>query len=168
MKQNIFFIGALLFTVSCTQESVPTVTAAVETEPCLALEGEDAADDPAIWLDPANPDQSLIFGSNKKLGLEVYNLEGVRLAHYPTGKLNNVDVALNVQFGDAQHDIVAASNRDFDRIDVWVIDPATHALTLVSDTAMRTQLTGVYGFCLWNDTLNKTTFAFVNNKGGEV
>lgn len=170
-----FLLPALALLASCQSptenaspaaEDLALATASVQTENCLAQVEEDAADDPAFWLHPTQPEKSLVFGSNKKLGLEVYNLNGTRLAHYPTGRLNNVDVALNVPMGDSTVDIVAASNRDFDRIDIWIINEEATALKLVSDTAMRTQLKGVYGFCLAN--VDSATYAFVNSKDGDV
>lgn len=67
-----------------------TVNAAAETEPVDTA--GDAADDPAIWLDPKNPQNSKLITTNKKSGLVVYSLEGKMLHSYPTGKLNNVDI----------------------------------------------------------------------------
>lgn len=167
MKKFLFL--AALATAACqnAEESIPTVSADIQTTPCLAEVEDDAADDPAFWLH-TEAKKSLIFGSNKKRGLEVYALTGERLAEYPTGRLNNVDVALAVPMFDTVYDIVAASNRDYDRIDIWTINENPTQLKLVSDTAMRTHLEGVYGFCLWNDTSNARTYAFVNNKDGEV
>lgn len=36
----------------------------------------DAADDPAIWFNQANPTQSLIFGTDKRKGIHVYDIYG--------------------------------------------------------------------------------------------
>ena len=163
------FLPILVLIVSCQSElEIPVVLAEVQTENCLASVEDDAADDPAFWLNKDNPEQSVIFGTNKTQGLEVYSLEGNRLANYPIGRLNNVDVATNIPLGDTIYDIVAATNRDYDRIDVWAIHKDALKLQLLSDTSMKTNLEGVYGFCLWNDLAHKKTFAFVNNKEGEV
>lgn len=163
------FLPILVLIVSCQSElEIPVVLAEVQTENCLANVEDDAADDPAFWLNKDNPEQSLIFGTNKTQGLEVYSLEGNRLANYSIGRLNNVDVATNIPLGDTVYDIVAATNRDYDRIDVWTIHKDALKLKLLSDTSMKTNIEGVYGFCLWNDLAHKKTFAFVNNKEGNV
>lgn len=159
---------ALVFGACQPQVSIPTVIANVETEKVLAQVDADAADDPALWLNSAQPDSSFILGSNKTYGLEVYGLDGTRLANYPTGKINNIDVANGVKLGDSLIAIVAGSNRDYDRIDVWSIAKNARDFKLISDTNMRTTLEGVYGFCLWNDTVGQLTYAFVNNKDGQV
>lgn len=163
------FLPLIALLAACQNEpQVTAILADVQTDNCLASIEDDAADDPAFWLNEVSPEQSLIFGTNKTQSLEVYSLDGKRLANYPVGRLNNVDVALQVQFGDTVIDIVAASNRDYDRIDVWAIHPDATKLELISDTAMRTELIGVYGFCLWNDTANTKAYAFVNSKDGDV
>jgi 3-phytase len=46
----------------------------VETVPVAST--RDAADDPAIWVHPDNPEQSLIVGTDKQSGLYVYALDG--------------------------------------------------------------------------------------------
>lgn len=140
-----------------------------QTEAVRSVAGEDAADDPAFWLNSSVPAKSLIIGSNKREGIEVYNLEGLRLAYYPTGRINNVDVVQNVKLGveGAPIDLVAGSNRTYNRIDVWQIDPTGKAFTLISDTAMRSQLAEVYGFCLYRASENEV-YAFVNGKSGKV
>src|SRR5215204_5123111 len=50
--------------------------AVVETDP--VLETGDAADDPAIWYNEADPTRSVVVGNNKKGSLEVYDLTGHR------------------------------------------------------------------------------------------
>ena len=49
------------------------VHATGETE-AVATTNADAADDPAIWRNPADPAASLIVGTDKKAGLHVYDL----------------------------------------------------------------------------------------------
>ena len=46
------------------------VTASGETAP-VGTGKADAADDPANWLDPANPNRALIVATDKKAGLHV-------------------------------------------------------------------------------------------------
>ena len=53
------------------------VIANVETEPVFA--GDDAADDMCVLENFNNPESSLIISSDKKYGIIVYDLEGVKL-----------------------------------------------------------------------------------------
>ncbi|QHC48451.1 phytase [Billgrantia tianxiuensis] len=50
------------------------ISAQGETVP-VASRG-DAADDPAIWYNADAPERSLVLGTDKKRGLEVYDLQG--------------------------------------------------------------------------------------------
>lgn len=68
-----------------------TVTARAETPP-VGTPREDAADDPAIWRNPANPAASLVVGTDKKGGLYVYDLKGAQKSFLPAAGLNNVEL----------------------------------------------------------------------------
>ena len=52
----------------------------------------DAADDPAVWVNPDDPSKSVIVGTDKEGGLMVYDLAGRQLQYLPVGDMNNVDV----------------------------------------------------------------------------
>ncbi len=81
------------------------VAAVAETVP-VATARADAADDPAIWRNAADPAKSLIVGTDKKAGLYVYGLDGAVKSFDPAGLLNNVDLA-----SGAEQALVVASDR---------------------------------------------------------
>ncbi len=83
-----------------------SVTALAETAP-VGTANEDAADDPAIWRNAADPAASLIVATDKKGGLYVYDLSGAQKSFLPADRLNNVDL-LTLPDGRV---IVAASDR---------------------------------------------------------
>ena len=83
-----------------------SVTARAETPP-VGTANEDAADDPAIWRNAANPAASLIVGTDKKGGLYVYDLKGAQKSFLAAPGLNNVDL---VELPDGRV-LVAASDR---------------------------------------------------------
>ena len=96
-----------------------TVLPALETTPVRSR--DDAADDPAIWVHPQNPDASLIIGTDKQYGLEVYNLAGERVQSVPAGRTNNVDLRMLDARGPWSA-IAAASNRSSNTISLFAID----------------------------------------------
>jgi len=73
------------------------VLAAYETEP-VPTSG-DAADDPAIWANPADPSKSTVIGTDKRSGLAVYDLTGRQLQFLPDGQLNNADIRYEFPLG---------------------------------------------------------------------
>ncbi|WP_296722234.1 phytase [Erythrobacter sp.] len=114
--------GACATIPAITGDPAVTVTATAQTPP-VGTTNEDAADDPAIWRNPASPAASLIVGTDKKGGLYVYDLKGTEKGFLAAPGLNNVDV---VELGDGTV-VVAASDRS---------DLATAQITLaLLDTA---------------------------------
>ncbi|MCR2834737.1 phytase [Parerythrobacter lacustris] len=93
-------------TTPITGDPAVTVTALAETVP-VGTVNEDAADDPAIWRNAADPAKSLIVATDKKGGLYVYDLAGKQKSFLPAPGLNNVDLA---ELPDGRV-LVAASDR---------------------------------------------------------
>lgn len=84
-----------------------------ETESVTSL--GDAADDPAIWFNKSNPTQSLIFGTDKRKGIHVYDIYGNELAFSGQGATNNIDLRV---INEDVHLVV--SNRTLSTLDYWV------------------------------------------------
>ena len=118
------------------------ITADAETAPVARV--GDAADDPAIWINPLNPAQSRILGTDKKQGLDVFSLSGQRLQHLPVGRVNNVDIIYNVNVAGKQVDIAAASNRSDNSIQLFTITPQGR---VSAAGRIATSLSDVYGLC---------------------
>jgi len=118
----------------------PVVAAIAATEPVQTT--DDAADDPAIWIHPGNGNLSLVLGTNKKEGLEVYDLSGRRLQALKDGKVNNVDV---VQGQTLQ--LAFASNRTDQSIRVYEIEPSTQRVRPLPERSFASGLDEIYGLC---------------------
>ena len=69
-------------TVAVPRPEVVPVEPDVETTP--TTKSGDAADDPAIWVHPTTPADSLVIGNDKKGALEVYALDGSRIQRITT------------------------------------------------------------------------------------
>ena len=121
-----------------------SVTAVAETPP-VGTPNEDAADDPAIWRNPANPAASLIVGTDKKAGLYVYDLKGVQKSFLPTPGLNNVDL---VELGDGTIVVTASDRGDLANGQMFLalLDRATGTLTPAGKVAVGPG--EAYGICI--------------------
>lgn len=138
-----------------------TVQAAGETE-AVATANADAADDPAIWRNPANPAGSLIVGTDKKAGLYVYGLDGKARDFVDAGRVNNVDLATI-----DERIIVAASDRNDlanAQIALFTLDGATAKLTPLGKVAAGTG--EAYGICLYRAA--DALYAFIVVKDGTI
>lgn len=142
-----------------------SVTAKIET--AAVEDGEDAADDPAIWLDPTNSANSKIIATNKGGGVLVYDLNGKELQNYKVGKMNNIDIRYDFQLGDKKVDIVGATNRSTNTIDIFAIDGNTGKLTDIVAAPIKAKMKEVYGFSLYHSLQSDKYYALVLGKEGE-
>lgn len=148
-----------------------SVTAYSETKPIPRKSGDDAADDPAIWVHPSDPTLSLVFGTDKKGGLGAYDLQGNEKAYYNAGKLNNVDIRYGFDLNGRTVDLLAASNRSINGISLFVIDTTNGALEEVNGGSLSidsTVIDDAYGFCFYRQLSSDRYFAIVNGKNGHV
>ena len=157
--KRIHWLAALLPLAACATVPaeytgpVASVLPANETAP---MNGEgDRADDPAIWVNAADPASSLILGTNKDEGLYVYALDGGELQELPVGRVNNVDLRGN---------IAVASNDEHNVISWFNIDPETLTVTHIANTP--TGKDEPYGIC---SGLNDETYEVaVTYKDGTI
>lgn len=142
------------------------VKAVMETKAVAAESWEDAADDPAIWINKNDPDRSVILGTNKKAGLYAYNLNGEVLQYIEAGELNNVDLRDGFMFNGIPQVLIAASNRTSNTISLFLMDPD---LLRISECILniKTSVDEVYGLCMYNDANNRF-FVFVNGRNGLI
>ncbi len=137
-----------------------TVTPTLET-PAVATWG-DAADDPAIWVNPRDPAKSVVLATDKNLGLYVYDLDGKLLQTVADGRMNNVDVRDGLLVDGKPRTLVAASNRTDKSIALYWLDPATRRLAGAGDPVL-TGFDDPTGLCMYADASGH--YVFVNNGG---
>jgi 3-phytase len=174
MNQIGAILAVLMATAGCAtpDKSGPGVTTAQVTavgETAAVASAKDAADDPAIWRNRADPRASLIVATDKQAGLHVYDLSGVDRFFLPALRVNNVDLRDDVEIGGQPRVLVGASDRS---------DPAHAAIalfTLDGPAARLAPLASVpvgageaYGFCLYRRARDGQTFAFLVDKDGTV
>jgi 3-phytase len=143
---------------SAAKGGAHTVHATLETPPVETW--GDAADDPAIWVNPRNPARSVVIATDKNLGINVYDLDGKLIQSLHDGRMNNVDVRDGLMVDGKPRTIVAASNRTSKTIALYWLDPATRKLSSAGDP-VPTGLSNPYGFCMYADASG--IYAFVNN-----
>ncbi|WP_158548711.1 phytase [Parvularcula marina] len=143
-----------------TDLSVPAVTAKVET--ASVDSSGDAADDPAIWIDPRDASRSLVLGTDKQAGLYSYDLTGNVVQFIPSGALNNVDLRQRVTVGGWLGDLAAATNRTDNSVTLFTIRSG-EMTEMGRFPAARKE---PYGFCMGYQDEN--VLMVVTHKNGEV
>lgn len=139
------------------------VHAAAETPP-VGSSKLDAADDPEIWVDPADPARGVILGTDKKAGIYVYDLAGQQLQFLPGGLPNNVDLRPGFASAAGERVLVAASDRGRGGAALYLLDPAT--LKLDYWGLVKLDLAEPYGLCLGRR--GEAFLMIVNGTDGQV
>lgn len=142
-----------------------TITWAVETDPLP--DGRDAADDPAIWVDPDDGARSVIIGTNKKGGdgLVVYDLGGSELESTGGAAMNNVDLRPRVLVDGQERVLVVASTIQERTLELFTLDPQTRQLSGAGaslETGIRAS-----GVCLFQPA-DDLVYAFATGGNGHV
>jgi 3-phytase len=138
---------------------VQTASVTADAETVAVKSDDDAADDPAIWRNAANPAASLIVGTDKQAGLYVYGVDGQVRDFNKAGRVNNVDL-VETPAGV----IVAASDRSDEA-------QAQIALFRLNTTTARLESIGrvpagageAYGLCLWATPGALTAFIVIKD-----
>lgn len=147
-----------------TGDPAVTVTARAETPP-VGTAREDAADDPAIWRNPANPAASLVVGTDKKGGLYVYDLKGAQKHFIPAPGLNNVDL-IDLPGGRV---LVAASDRsDLTKVQLFLALLDTKTGTLAPAGKIVVGPGEGYGICMMKLAGANGIVAFSAPKEGTI
>ena len=150
------------------------VPATGETQP-VGTANDDAADDPAIWRNRADPAASLLLGTDKKAGLYAYGLDGKVRDFVAAGRLNNVDLR-EVTLASGQGAVlVAASDRSDEaepRIALFWLDTASGKLLSLGTQgflASGHRAMEAYGFCMGSARgADELARAYVVMKDGTV
>jgi 3-phytase len=152
--------------VAPDEEGAQALKPVVVTEPV----GKDS-DDPAIWLNPDDPLQSLILGTDKGGALYVFNLEGKIIPEKTvTGlsRMNNIDVEYGMMLAGEPTDIAVATDRDANLLrayrlpDMVAID---NGGTPVFDNEPE-QLRRPMGIALYKRPSDGVIFAVLSRKEG--
>jgi 3-phytase len=143
------------------QPVLPILPVQVQTDPVPSL--GDAADDPAIWVHPSDPQESRVLGTDKQGGLLAYDLAGKQLQDLRIGRMNNVDVRAGFDLNGQLVDLAVASNRDHNSLQLFAIDRSSGELRNLGQ--LPTPLKDIYGLCMLKDAAG-AIHAIANDKDG--
>lgn len=173
--RRYFPIAAVIILIACNNKKENnehivknTVTADLETTPVPALAGEDAADDPAIWIHPVDINQSRIIGTNKKDGLAVYDLDGEQVFYYSVGKINNIDNRYNFPLSGDTIDVLVGSNRTNNTLLIQKINKEDGSLEDIAARDIVSAVDDVYGISMYKSQKTSNYYAFLNGKNGVI
>ncbi|OEJ23687.1 hydrolase [Streptomyces agglomeratus] len=169
-------------------DPLPTVTPRSETPTLYDDEagGSANADDPAIWRNPADPDNSLVIATAKEGGLRVYDLDARQVQSVPAppapgpddapGRFNNVDLVHGLRLPAGRADLAVTTDRGHDRLRFYridrrntggpltdVTDPAAPRVFSAGQDEVNDQQTA-YGLAVWTDPATGRSYALVSRR----
>jgi 3-phytase len=126
-------------------------------------------DDPAFWINPADPTKSLIVGTDKNAdgALYVFDLEGKVVQRVGDLKRpNNVDIAYGLMLGGKPTDIAVTTEREMDRLRIFRLPDMQSVdkgdLIVFGGDKERLPM----GIALYKRPRDGAMFAFVGGKSG--
>lgn len=153
-KTTLSIIAIILIAITGCAEVLEEVVPTVETSP--VLDASDAADD-SVVIATSDGDNAIIIGTNKRRGLEIYDLKGNRIGQVDAGRLNNIDATPTATDNVF---LLAASNRTTKAIDIFQADIAKTEISFVRSIPL--DLADPYGLCVSSNRI------FVSDKEGRV
>jgi myo-inositol-hexaphosphate 3-phosphohydrolase/Ca2+-binding RTX toxin-like protein len=178
-------------TLALDLESIPLAQPTVETP--LTQNSADAetplrgdSDDPAIWVNPNNPDDSLVIATLKDGGAVVFDLQGeVQQTITPADidesftfgdiRYNNVDLVYDFELGGESVDLAVFSDRENDTLAIFQINPTTGELTDITADGILETIFGVddgeataYGLATYTSPVSGESYAFVTQADGNL
>lgn len=130
---------------------------------------DDDSDDPAIWVDSADPARSIVIGTDKGGALFAFDLAGKRIDARTVRGLerpNNVDVEYGLATSDGDIDIAVCTERDAGRIRVLrapTLEPIDGGGIAVFAGEPNTRAMGI---ALYRRPRDGAVFAIVARKDG--
>lgn len=126
-------------------------------------------DDPAIWINPADPAKSLMVGTDKNQdgALYVFDLDG-RIVHVVGGlkRPNNVDIGTGLLLGGRPVDVAVTTEREAQRLRVYTLPDMASVdrgnLVVMDGDPARAPM----GIALYRRPRDGTMFAIVGGKSG--
>lgn len=150
LASSVLAISALLLLASCAGEEKSYEQRLEDAKDAKSLVSEQVthvlatasvpndADDPAIWFNRADPNNSLILGTDKAAengGIYVFNLDGhIVQSIEGIDRPNNIDVEYDFQLGERKVDIAVATERLQQRLKIFAISPNGELEDVTGDT----------------------------------
>lgn len=159
-------VAGVMWGAAASVAAPPSAAPSVETDPVPST--GDAADDPAIWVDPRDPAMSLVIGTNKQGGLGVYDLGGGQVQYLAVGEVNNVDLRSGFSLGDKKVTLVGASHRTAGALRFFVLDERARRLSEARGGEIKVGVGEPYGFCMYRSAKTGKLYAFVSAPDGKV
>jgi len=167
-------LGLAAFMMGCKKATTDSQNLASVLKPIVVTDTvRGDTDDPAIWINPADPSKSLIIGTDKYSdgALYVFDLDGKIIEEKTVRNLkrpNNVDVEYGLILNGKPVDIAVATEREANKIRVYRLPEMTAidngGIEVFEGEAERAPM----GISLYKRAKDGAVFAIVSRKSGPL
>ncbi|MCX2681809.1 phytase [Galbibacter sp. EGI 63066] len=173
--KKLLILSCILALFSC-REQLPEIAPTLKTEKL-----PNDSDDPAIWVNKANPEESIVFGTDKgdkkiaNSGVYAFDLDGKLIEEKSITKLirpNNVDVEYDFKLNDStKADILVFTERGRKQIRVFSV-PDMKPLdnggfkVFEDETDADSEFTQPMGVSVYRNPESGKVYAIVGRKNG--
>ena len=170
MKNLSYLLVLTIVMISCRQSRLPKIIPNVITEFTL-----NDTDDPAIWVNPKNPAESIVFGTDKKTNGAIYafDLNGKIIQDKTIRDIqrpNNVDIEYGFQLNDSiVTDILVFTEREKQQIRMFSVPdmkPLDGGGFKVFEDEELEENRLPMGVSLYKSSKDATVYAIVGRKTG--
>lgn len=168
---SLFVISLLQPAIAQPRSDAATAPVGILQPAVITTRVEGDSDDPAVWVDPTHPENSLLLGTDKKHGsLCVFGLDGVERRERRIDGLsrpNNVDVEYGLKLGERRVDIAVVTERDAGRVRIFELPSLKPLDGGGIDVFVGEPNRAVMGVGLYKRPHDGEVFAIVSRKEGE-
>lgn len=127
-----------------------------------------SADGVAIWVNPSNPDLSVVIGAKPDIGPTVFALDGrIIQDDIKLGGCAGVDVRYDFPLSKRRISLVAGGVKNGHTIFVYTVNPSTRRLENILAGTVTTTV-NPYGSCLYKSGLSGKYYLFITSKTGDI
>lgn len=169
IKKTFLILSTSLLFIACDKLAPVAENAiqpAVTTEPT-----PNDTDDPAIWYNAENPEQSLVLGTDKEEetgGLYAYNLDGKIVNKvYPMDRPNNVDVSYGFSIDSTLVDIAVVTERMTNKVRIFSLPDLTPIDNGGINVFEGEELRAPMGIAAYKNPMTDKTYVVVGRKEGK-
>lgn len=169
---RLIILIALVFN-ACKKNNLPVIEPTVITE-----QTPHDTDDPAIWINNTNPEESIIFGTDKDEvngGVYAFDLDGKIIKDKSiTGLIypNNVDIAYNFRLNDStKKDILVFTEREANKMRLYSIpdmEPLDNGGFDVFEDNSDIEKRRPMGIAFYKDQKSQEVYVIVGRKVGPL
>jgi 3-phytase len=127
------------------------------------------SDDPAIWINPKNADESLVIGTDKDSdgGIYAFDLKG-KIVKKLTGikRPNNIDIAYGFQFNGKAIDVAVTTERETNKLRIFSLPDLSPIDGGGIEVFVGEEERGPMGIALYTRPKDQEIFAIVGRKSG--